>query len=74
MLAMGGRAPEFTLPDQDDQSVSLSTLLSRGPLILYFYPADFTPGCTREACAMRDLHARDPAGGPGSRRRQSAVT
>jgi len=57
MLAIGGRAPEFTLPDQDDQSVSLSTLLRHGPLILYFYPADFTPGCTREACAIRDLHA-----------------
>ena len=56
MLAMGGRAPEFTLPDQDEQSVSLSTLLRHGPLILYFYPADFTPGCTREACGMRDLH------------------
>jgi peroxiredoxin Q/BCP len=56
MLAMGGRAPEFTLPDQDDQSVSLSTLLRHGPLILYFYPADFTPGCTREACAIRDLY------------------
>ena len=57
MLAMGGRAPEFTLPDQDEQSVSLSTLLRQGPLILYFYPADFTSGCTREACAIRDLHA-----------------
>ncbi len=57
MLAMGGRAPEFTLPDQDGQSVSLSTLLRQGPLILYFYPADFTPGCTREACTIRDLHA-----------------
>jgi peroxiredoxin Q/BCP len=57
MLAMGGRAPEFTLPDQDDQSVSLSTLLRHGPLILYFYPADFTPGCTRQACAIRDLHS-----------------
>jgi thioredoxin-dependent peroxiredoxin len=56
MLAIGGRAPEFTLPDQDSQSVSLSTLLRGGPLILYFYPADFTPGCTREACAVRDLH------------------
>src|SRR5579871_2809890 len=56
MLAMGGRAPEFTLPDQDEQSVSLSTLLRHGPLILYFYPADFTAGCTREACAIRDLH------------------
>ena len=57
MLAMGARAPEFTLPDQNEQSVSLSTLLRHGPLILYFYPADFTPGCTREACALRDLHA-----------------
>ena len=58
MLAMGGRAPEFTLPDQNGESVSLSTLLRHGPLILYFYPADFTPGCTREACAIRDLHAQ----------------
>src|SRR5207253_11140129 len=57
MLATGGRAPEFTLPDQDGQSVSLSALLDLGTLILYFYPADFTPGCTREACFIRDLHA-----------------
>lgn len=56
MLAIGARAPEFTLPDQDGHNVSLSTLLRHGPLILYFYPADFTPGCTREACALRDLH------------------
>jgi thioredoxin-dependent peroxiredoxin len=56
MLAMGSRAPEFTLPDHDDRTISLSTLLNRGPLILYFYPADFTPGCTREACMFRDLH------------------
>ena len=57
MLAIGSRAPEFTLPDQDDRSVSLTTLLNRGPLVLYFYPADFTPGCTREACMLRDMHA-----------------
>jgi peroxiredoxin Q/BCP len=56
MLAMGARAPEFTLPDQNDQSVSLSTLLRHGPLILYFYPADFTAGCTRQACRLRDMH------------------
>ncbi len=56
MLAIGGRAPEFTLSDQTDQNVSLSTLLRHGPLILYFYPADFTPGCTKEACSIRDLH------------------
>src|SRR5690242_18949781 len=52
----GARAPEFTLPDQDGNDVSLSGLLSGGPLILYFYPADFTPGCTREACIFLVLH------------------
>ena len=57
MLAIGARAPEFTLPDQDGKSVSLTTLMRHGPLILYFYPADFTPGCTREACILRDLHS-----------------
>src|SRR5450759_3274295 len=57
MLKVGTRAPEFTLPDQGGRDMSLSTLLNRGPIILYFYPADFTPGCTRQACAIRDLHA-----------------
>jgi len=56
MLKVGARAPEFTLPDDEGQNVALSTLLRDGPLILYFYPADFTPGCTREACSIRDLH------------------
>src|ERR1700743_1958793 len=58
MLDIGGRAPEFTLPDHTGQTVSLSTLLRAGPLILYFYPADFTPGCTKEACSIRDLHTQ----------------
>jgi peroxiredoxin Q/BCP len=56
MLAVGARAPEFTLPDQDGSDTSLTTLLNKGPLILFFYPADFTPGCTREVCMIRDLH------------------
>lgn len=56
MLHVGARAPDFTLPDQDGADVSLSGLLGKGMLVLYFYPADFTPGCTREACAFRDLH------------------
>ncbi|MBK7249902.1 MAG: peroxiredoxin [Gammaproteobacteria bacterium] len=56
MLNVGERAPEFTLPDQDGRDVSLTSLLNRGPLILYFYPADFTPGCTRQACLVRSLH------------------
>lgn len=56
MLKHGSSAPPFTLPDQDGTPVTLSGLLQGGPLILYFYPADFTPGCTREACSIRDLH------------------
>jgi peroxiredoxin Q/BCP len=63
MLAIGARAPEFTLPDAEGQSVSLSNLLSHGPLVLYFYPADFTPGCTREACQLRDLQPDVDAAG-----------
>ncbi len=57
MLAIGTRAPEFVLPDQDGRDVSLTTLLNHGPLVLFFYPADFTPGCTREVCMVRDLYA-----------------
>jgi thioredoxin-dependent peroxiredoxin len=57
MLAVGARAPEFTLPDQDGRDVSLTTLLNGGPLVLFFYPADFTPGCTKEVCMVRDLYA-----------------
>ena len=56
MLDIGQQAPQFTLPDQDGHDISLSQLLKDGPAILYFYPADFTPGCTREACSIRDLH------------------
>jgi len=57
MLRPGARAPEFTLPDQDGKDVSLSSLLGPRMLILYFYPADFTPGCTREACSIRDVYS-----------------
>lgn len=56
MLSKGDRAPEFSLPDQDGRDVSLTSLLNQGPLLLYFYPADFTPGCTRQACMIADLH------------------
>lgn len=56
MLHEGARAPEFTLPDEANRDVSLTSLLNRGPLVLYFYPADFTLVCTRQACAMRDLY------------------
>ncbi len=56
MLKPGARAPEFVLPNDEGSETSLSDLLKDGPLILYFYPADFTPGCTKEACAIRDVH------------------
>jgi peroxiredoxin Q/BCP len=56
MLDTDDKAPEFTLPDQNGHDISLTALLKDGPAILFFYPADFTPGCTREACSIRDLH------------------
>jgi len=55
MIKAGERAPEFTLPDETATDRSLTELLSAGAIVLYFYPADFTPGCTRQACMLRDL-------------------
>jgi thioredoxin-dependent peroxiredoxin len=63
MLKIGDSAPDFELPDQDGRRLRLSTLLKNGPLLLYFYPADFTPVCTREACAFRDLQPQLTASG-----------
>jgi peroxiredoxin Q/BCP len=57
MIKTDERAPEFTLPDETGKDRSLTELLSPGAIVLYFYPADFTPGCTRQACVLRDLHA-----------------
>jgi len=57
MLKAGERAPEFTLPDETGKDRSLTELLSLGAIVLYFYTADFTPGCTRQACTLRDLHS-----------------
>ena len=56
MLKPGSEAPEFALANDQGGETSLSDLLQDGPLILYFYPADFTPGCTKEACSIRDIH------------------
>ena len=57
MIKTDERAPEFTLPDDTGKDRSLTELLSAGAIVLYFYPADFTPGCTRQACVLRDLHS-----------------
>jgi peroxiredoxin Q/BCP len=55
-VAVGDRAPDFTLPDQTGKSVRLSDLLSEHAVVLYFYPKDETQGCTAEACSFRDSY------------------
>src|SRR5579859_7670698 len=55
-IQVGDKAPDFTLPAQDGTSVRLSDRLAAGPVVLYFYPKDNTPGCTAEACAFRDSY------------------
>jgi len=56
-LAVGDRAPDFALPNEAGKTVSLKSLKGK-PVVLYFYPKDDTPGCTKEACDFRDSNAR----------------
>ena len=56
MLEAGDRAPSFTLQDQDGATHRLSDYRGR-TAVLYFYPRDFTPGCTKQACSLRDSEA-----------------
>lgn len=56
MLNIGDIAPDFVLKNEAGDEVSLDDLLLKGPLILYFYPADFTSICTAEACEIRDRY------------------
>ena len=56
MLEIGQKAPEFELTAHDSSQFSLSKALFIGPMVLYFYPKNETPGCTKEACAFRDFH------------------
>ncbi len=53
MIEPGQTAPDFTLPDQDGEARSLQSLRG-GPVVLYFYPKADTPGCTTQACGVRD--------------------
>lgn len=55
MLNIGDKAPEFTLTDKNGQDVSLSDFYGK-KIVLYFYPKDNTPGCTRQACAFAGLY------------------
>ena len=54
-IKAGDTAPRFTLPDQDGKQVSLADFEGR-VVVLYFYPKDETPGCTKESCAFRDAY------------------
>jgi thioredoxin-dependent peroxiredoxin len=62
-MQVGDVVPDFELPDQDGAPRRLSTLMAGGPLVLFFYPAAMTAGCTREACHFRDLAAEFAAAG-----------
>lgn len=55
-LQVGDRAPDFTLPDQSGNAVTLSERLAEKVVVLYFYPKDETRGCTAEACGFRDSY------------------
>jgi thioredoxin-dependent peroxiredoxin len=62
MIEEGTTAPDFTLPDQDGDDVTLSALRGK-PVVLYFYPKADTPGCTTQACGIRDHRADYEAAG-----------
>jgi peroxiredoxin Q/BCP len=62
MIEQGTTAPDFTLPDQDGEPTSLSQFRGQ-PVVLYFYPKADTPGCTTQACGIRDHRADYEAAG-----------
>lgn len=55
-VKVGDSAPDFTLKSNKGKSVKLQSLYKRKPVVLYFYPKDNTPGCTKEACSFRDSY------------------
>jgi peroxiredoxin Q/BCP len=56
LVKVGDTAPDFTLPSQSGEPVSLKNFIGIKSVVLYFYPKDDTPGCTTEACAFRDSY------------------
>jgi peroxiredoxin Q/BCP len=62
-LHTGDTVPDFELPDQTGTPRKLSDFLAKGPVVLFFYPAAMTPGCTKESCHFRDLSAEFTAAG-----------
>ena len=55
-IKVGDQAPDFTLKSAQGDPIQLSDLLKQKPVVLFFYPKDNTPGCTKEACAFRDQY------------------
>src|SRR5437879_12300801 len=62
-MQRGDIAPDFELSDQSGAPARLSTLLTAGPVVLYFYPKAMTPGCTAESCHFRDMASEFAAAG-----------
>ena len=56
MLKTGDKAPDISLSDKDGKTFTLSSLYGKKNIVLYFYPKNFTPGCTKEACSFRDAY------------------
>lgn len=55
-LTIGDRAPNFTLPSATGEKISLQDFIGQKSIVIYFYPKDDTPGCTKESCAFRDSY------------------
>jgi peroxiredoxin Q/BCP len=55
-IVVGDKAPEFSRPDQNGETISLESFRNQNSVVLFFYPADESPICTREACAFRDAY------------------
>jgi peroxiredoxin Q/BCP len=55
-VAVGDKAPDFVLPEQTNRSVHFAVVLGKGPVVLFFYPRDYSAGCTAQVCAFRDSY------------------
>ncbi|MCG9886371.1 MAG: peroxiredoxin [Cyanobacteria bacterium] len=62
-IQIGDKAPDFSLPTQTGETVTLSSFVGKQPVVVYFYPKDDTPGCTLEACGFRDSYGDFAAAG-----------
>lgn len=55
-IALGDKVPSFSLPDQNGTVINIDSLVGKQKLVIYFYPKDDSPGCTKEACYFRDMY------------------